>query len=127
MWRWLLWLALLAVPVACAAPPAPQANATPGQGVAGKAYLPPPRAADLLDADPTEVLRALGPPDLRRPEGSAEVWLYDAPDRCRLDVVFYGLPGGPPGERRVAHVAIRLVPPQPPGDEAACLAAIAGP
>jgi len=37
---------------------------------------------------PEAVISALGEPALRRREGDAEIWLYQAPD-CRLDLVFY--------------------------------------
>jgi hypothetical protein len=73
----------------------------------------------LKGRDPEAVISALGEPALRRREGTAEVWLYQAPD-CRLDLVFY-----PEDERLVlahaaarAHGARRLT-------ESACMAAIA--
>jgi hypothetical protein len=37
---------------------------------------------------PEAVISALGEPALRRREGDAEIWLYQAAD-CRLDLVFY--------------------------------------
>jgi hypothetical protein len=42
----------------------------------------------LQGREPEAVISALGEPALRRREGDAEIWLYQAPD-CRLDLVFY--------------------------------------
>jgi len=68
---------------------------------------------------PEAVIAALGEPSLRRREGDAEIWLYQAAD-CRLDLVFY-----PQASRLVlahaaarAHGARRVT-------ESACLAAVA--
>lgn len=63
----------------------------------------PPRAAATLQGQmPEAVISALGEPALRRREGDAEIWLYQAPD-CRLDLVFY-----PEASRLVlAHAAAR--------------------
>jgi len=48
------------------------------------------------------VISALGEPALRRREGEAEIWLYQAAD-CRLDLVFFA-----EASRLVlAHVAAR--------------------
>jgi hypothetical protein len=59
---------------------------------------PPPRAAThrlapgsvaaLLGQTQEAVLAALGPPARRRPEGQAEIWLYQGP-RCALDLILY--------------------------------------
>lgn len=49
---------------------------------------PPATAATLQGRTPEQVLSALGEPALRRREGDAEIWLYQAAD-CRLDLVFY--------------------------------------
>ncbi|UFN47028.1 hypothetical protein LPC08_13425 [Roseomonas sp. OT10] len=77
-------------------------------------------AAALLEQSPEAVLRALGPPALRRREGTAEVWLYEG-GRCHLDLILYARPGG---GAQVAWAAARAA-----GTgrvtEAACLAAIA--
>jgi hypothetical protein len=93
----------------------PPADATP----AAQPRLPAPAtAAALLHAGPSEVQGALGPPDLRRADGTALVWLYAASTSCRVDVVFYPEDGTP----RVAHAAARVVPPMV---EAACLKLVA--
>jgi hypothetical protein len=97
-----------------ALPPPPSASAPRRQGAS-----PPAAATALQGRDPEAVISALGEPALRRREGNAEVWLYQAPD-CRLDLVFY-----PEDARLVlahaaarAHGARRLT-------ESACMAAIA--
>jgi hypothetical protein len=97
-----------------ALPPPPSASTPRRQGAS-----PPAAATALQGRDPEAVISALGEPALRRREGNAEVWLYQAPD-CRLDLVFY------PEEARLvlahaaarAHGARRLT-------ESACMAAIA--
>lgn len=77
--------------------PAPLRSA--GVGRAGSA---PHEAAALLDQLPEALIRALGPPTLRRREGDAEIWLYDA-GTCQLDLIFY--PKG--GSLRVGWAAAR--------------------
>ena len=73
----------------------------------------------LKGRDPEAVISALGEPALRRREGNAEVWLYQAPD-CRLDLVFY-----PEDERLVlAYAAARAFGARRL-TESACMAAIA--
>ena len=63
---------------------------------------PPAAASALQGQEPEAVISALGEPALRRREGGAEIWLYQAPD-CRLDLVFY-----PEASRLVlAHAAAR--------------------
>jgi hypothetical protein len=80
-----------------ALPPPPSASAPRRQGAS-----PPAAATTLQGRDPEAVISALGEPALRRREGNAEVWLYQAPD-CRLDLVFY-----PEDARLVlAHAAAR--------------------
>lgn len=71
--------------------------------------LPPagarPAAASVLQgADPDALRRWFGEPDLRRPEGDAEVLLFLGPG-CALDVVLYAETGG--ARKRVAHAAAR--------------------
>lgn len=77
-------------------------------------------AAALLHHGPEAVLRALGPPALRRREGSAEIWLYEG-TACRLDLVLYAQPGG---GAAVAWAAARAAGTERV-TEAACLASIA--
>ncbi|BDG70402.1 hypothetical protein Rmf_03310 [Roseomonas fluvialis] len=62
----------------------------------------------------------LGDPALRRAEGEAEIWLYEAPP-CRLDLVLY--PQG--GALVVAHAAARAHGTAQGVTEATCLSAIA--
>ena len=83
------------------------------------ATSPPDAAIALQGRDPEAVISALGEPALRRREGNAEVWLYQAPD-CRLDLVFY-----PEDARRVlAHAAARAFGARRL-TESACMATIA--
>ncbi|MBR0673852.1 hypothetical protein GXW76_21960 [Roseomonas soli] len=63
----------------------------------------------------------LGDPALRRPEGGAEIWLYEAPN-CRLDIILYPQGTG----LLVAHAAARAHGAAEGVTEAACLSAIAG-
>jgi len=83
------------------------------------ATSPPDAAIALQGRDPEAVISALGEPALRRREGNAEVWLYQAPD-CRLDLVFY-----PEDARLVlAHAAARAFGARRL-TESACMATIA--
>lgn len=80
---------------------------------------PPDAAAVLQGREAEAVISALGEPALRRREGNAEIWLYQAPD-CRLDLVFY-----PEDARLVlAHAAARAFGARRL-TESACMAAIA--
>ncbi len=71
-------------------------------GGAGSGAAPAAAASGLVGESPATISARLGPPLLRRPEGSAEVWLYSA-GGCQLDLVF--LPRG--GGLRVAHAQTR--------------------
>ena len=104
-----------AAPAHRVALPLPPTDSTPRR--AGSS--PPATAALLQGNGPGEVISALGEPSLRRREGGAEIWLYQAAD-CRLDLIFY------PGAERllVAHAAARAFGTKRM-TEAACLAAIA--
>jgi hypothetical protein len=62
----------------------------------------PDAVAELLGATPAAVISRLGPPQLRRPEADAEVWLYSA-GGCQLDLMFYTTPQG----LRVMHAQAR--------------------
>jgi hypothetical protein len=62
----------------------------------------PLAASGLLGAEPDALRRWFGDPDLRRPEGDAEVQLYLGPS-CALDVVLYAEGGG----MRVFHAVAR--------------------
>lgn len=94
-------------------PPPSSASAPRRQGT-----QPPAAASVLQGQEPEAVISALGEPALRRREGEAEIWLYQAPD-CRLDLVFY-----PEHARLVlAHAAARAFGARRL-TESACMAAI---
>jgi hypothetical protein len=79
-------------------------------------------AGDLVGLSPEALRQRLGEPRLRRPEGPAEVWHYQA-SQCHLDLVLY--PGdGPRPALRVAYAAARSVGTARRA-EAACLRDIA--
>jgi hypothetical protein len=59
--------------------------------------IAPGSVAALIGQTPDRVLATLGQPTRRRPEGDAEIWLYQGPS-CALDVVLYR-------ERNIARVA----------------------
>ena len=95
-------------------PPPSSASAPRRQGT-----QPPAAASALQGREPEAVLSALGEPALRRREGDAEIWLYQAPD-CRLDLVFY-----PEASRLVlTHAAARAFGARRL-TESACMAGIA--
>ena len=122
-------LAALLLPVACAQPD-PQdseaalqdalashhANLGAAQG-AGARSVPAPgprpdparpapgQASQLVGQTPETVLHWFGPPRLRRAEGSAEIWHYQA-SQCHLDLVLYPEHGVRPG-LRVAFASAR--------------------
>ena len=94
------------------AAPAPAAPAGPA----------PSLAAQLVGQTPETVLGWLGAPRLRREEGSAEIWHYQA-SQCHLDLVLYPEEGAQPA-LRVAFAAARSVGTARRA-EAACLRDIA--
>jgi hypothetical protein len=96
--------------------PPPVAAAAVAAGTA------PTVAGELLGQTPEAVLRWLGVPRLRREEGPAEVWHYQASE-CHLDLVLYREEGARP-ELRVAFAAARAAGASRRG-EAACLSDIA--
>jgi hypothetical protein len=114
-----------AVPVPPAAMPvasAPQA-AVPALPTGPRAVPAgtPHAAGELVGQTPDTLLQLLGQPRLRREEGPAEIWHYQASD-CHLDLVLYQDDGGP--GLRVAHAAARAVGTARRG-ETACLRDIA--
>ncbi|MBW8270250.1 hypothetical protein [Caldovatus aquaticus] len=125
-----------AAPPPAAPPPAlPSSDAAPHRATADGP--PPAEAAQLLGLPAESVVRRLGEPSLRRPEGAAEIWLYTARS-CALDVILYreeapprGGAGDPvpaaaaSGALRVAFAAARAAGTEP-RSEAACLREIAG-
>jgi hypothetical protein len=70
--------------------------------------------AGLLGATPATLSSAFGPPELRRVEGNAQVWLYHSPV-CGLDLILY------PDHRGTPRVAM-AVPNN--GDPASCTASL---
>jgi hypothetical protein len=82
----------------------------------------PTMAGQLVGQTPGAVLRWLGEPRLRREEGAAEVWHYQAP-QCHLDLVLYREEGAG-ADWRVAFASARAVGTARRG-EAACLRDIA--
>lgn len=102
--------------LAMATPAAPRRTEAPA--ARPRPADPPAGAAALMGLRAEEVRRRLGEPGLRRPEGEAEIWLYEAQD-CRLDVILY--PEG--GALLVGHAAARALG-AARVTEAACLAAI---
>lgn len=118
-------LAAIGAPPAAEAPPVVRAASLPAPPSSDTgprrqgATSPPDAAIALQGRDPEAVISALGEPALRRREGNAEVWLYQAPD-CRLDLVFY-----PEDARLVlAHAAARAFGARRL-TESACMATIA--
>ncbi|WP_270938580.1 hypothetical protein, partial [Falsiroseomonas oryzae] len=93
--------------------------ASPALPAAGPA---PGHAAELVGQTPEALLRWLGEPRLRREEGPAEVWHYQA-SGCHLDLVLYR-EDGPRPVLRVAFAAARAIGTARRG-EAACLRDIA--
>ncbi|MBJ7251160.1 MAG: hypothetical protein JHC89_07175 [Acetobacteraceae bacterium] len=117
-------LAAIGAPPTAGAPPVASAASLPAPPSSKSeprrlGASPPAAAAALQGREPDAVISALGEPALRRREGNAEVWLYQAPD-CRLDLVFY-----PEDARLVlAHAAARAFGARRL-TESACMATIA--
>ncbi len=82
----------------------------------------PTLAGQLVGQPPEAVTQWLGEPRLRRTEGNAEIWHYQA-TQCHLDLILYR-EDGPRPSMRVAHAAARAVGTARRG-EAACLRDIA--
>jgi hypothetical protein len=82
----------------------------------------PTMAGQLVGQTPEALLRWLGTPRLRREEGSAEIWHYQASE-CHLDLVLYRDEGASRA-LRVAYAAARAAGASRRG-EAACLSDIA--
>jgi hypothetical protein len=68
--------------------------------------LAPALASDLVGLSPEALRQRLGEPRLRREEGGAEIWHYQA-TQCHLDLVLY--PEGPRASLRVGYAAARAV------------------
>ncbi|MGG5821285.1 hypothetical protein [Falsiroseomonas sp. HW251] len=96
-----------AAPPPAATPPAALPVSQPPGGLAarrtgsGEVAL----ASQLVGATPEILMQLLGQPRLRREEGSAEIWHYQAP-QCHLDVILYPAEGARSG-LRVGYAAAR--------------------
>ncbi|MBI0537793.1 hypothetical protein D9599_19730 [Roseomonas sp. KE2513] len=88
--------------------PLPNATGTPRRGTPGS-------VAALIGQSREGVISVLGQPTRRRPEGNAEIWLYQG-SNCALDVVLYRDSNTP----RVAWAAARAAGAQRQ-TEAGCL------
>jgi hypothetical protein len=113
---------LLACGLAACAPGGGKPTAFAQPGPIAHAVPPPPlpdHAAGLVAATPAQVVAMLGTPSLRRIDGPAEVWLYNAAPVCRLDLVFYRDGSELHVAAASAHAAART-------SEATCLKALAG-
>jgi hypothetical protein len=110
----------VAAPALAAAPaPAPGGpHAAPRRTGSGEVAV----AGALVGHTPEELILLLGEPRLRRSEGPAEVWHYQA-TQCHLDVILYP-DDGPRAALRVGFAAARAVGTARRG-EAACLRDIA--
>jgi hypothetical protein len=117
-------LAALSVATPSAPPPSfgSPAPARPAAAEAARlsAGAKPIAASGLLGAGPDALRRWFGEPDLRRPEGDAEVLLFLG-SGCALDVVLYA---DGVGAKRVDHAAARADGPAAV-TEAECLRGIA--
>jgi hypothetical protein len=89
---------------------------------APSAEAAPTMAGQLVGQTPDVLLRWLGTPRLRREEGPAEIWHYQA-SQCHLDLVLYR-DGGASRALRVAYAAARAAGVSIRG-ETACLRDIA--
>lgn len=112
----------VAAAVEGAEPPAPAAAARPAStpaptGAAAAAQVPT-MAGQLVGQTPDVLRHWLGEPRLRREEGPAEIWHYQA-SQCHLDLVLYRDEGARP-TLRVAFASARAVGAARRG-EAACL------
>lgn len=89
-----------------APPAAPRSGAAAVAAVAAP-DISPTVVGQLVGQPPAAVTAWLGQPRLRREEGSAEIWHYQAP-QCHLDLVFYR-DEQPPAALRVAFAAARAI------------------
>ncbi|WP_426954835.1 hypothetical protein [Muricoccus radiodurans] len=100
---------------------APSTPPAPAEGAPRPTGRAPGAVAALLGQTPDGVLGTLGRPTLRRPEGTAEIWLYQG-QNCAVDVILYRAGNAGP---RVAWAAARASGTES-RTEAACLREVAG-
>ncbi len=105
-------------PAAAGGEGAPPGAGTPPVSRPSPPGTAPTLAGQLVGQPPDVITRWLGEPRLKREEGNAEVWHYQAP-QCHLDIVLYR-EDGPAPALRVAFAAARAVGTARRG-EAACL------
>ena len=110
--RWLV-LGALALAAGCApkAPPPPPAAPAPPPAPAAEVNVPTP---SLLDLTVTDLRARFGEPHQSRRDGGAEVWNYEVPDLCRLNLVLQRMGR----TQKVVHAQARL---EPGATEADCL------
>jgi hypothetical protein len=90
-----------------AATPSAPRDGAPRAGRAAPTGPAPSMAGQLVGQTPDTVLAWLGEPRLRREDGPAEIWHYQA-SQCHLDIVLYR-EDGPQPVLRVAFAAARSV------------------
>lgn len=112
-------LAALAVLAGCAQPAAPPAPPRPAAPLPGSEPAPPAALPlpGLLELRSPQLQARFGPPHQTRRDGGAEVWGYEAPGTCSVNLVLQRERGGP----KVVHAQARLAP---GANEAGCLRAI---
>lgn len=110
------------LPAASPATPAAAEPRAAGTERAAGGGAAPVMAGQLVGQTPDILVQWLGVPRLRREEGPAEIWHYQA-SQCHLDLVLYR-EDGPQPTLRVAFAAARAVGTARRG-EAACLRDIA--
>jgi hypothetical protein len=93
--------------MAAAAASLPDASSAQPAAAPRAAGAMPGAAGELVGLTPDALRQRLGEPRLRRAEGPAEVWHYQA-DQCHLDLVLYR-EDGPRPALRVAYASARAV------------------
>ena len=114
-WAWVAALVLIA---GCAAPPARHEVTVPPPAPPA---APPAEATvaaeSLLEVQTPALLARFGQPSEQRRDGGAQVWVYDRPALCRLNLVLQR-------ERQAWKVVHALARVAPGVDAASCLAGL---
>ena len=105
------WFAVLVLMAGCAAPAPLKAPPAPTPVVQGDVNVATPT---LLELRAPELRARFGEPGRARRYGGAEIWNYEAPGVCRLNLVLQRERGG----LKVVHAQARMAG---GGTEAACL------